>query len=114
MRIQTIIFCLALSFFSLVAIAGAGHDHSHSHDPVSQKQAESIAIKSVSQLIDKGKIDKSWKSIGVTKSEKKQYGSEMEWVVIFDNKKISDPAKQTLYVFLTISGEYLAANYSGK
>ena len=114
MRIQTLIFGFSLSFFSLVAIAGAGHDHSHSHEPVSQMQAESIAIKNVSQLADKGKIDKSWKSIKVIKTEKKDFGGNMEWVVSFKNEKISEPSKQTLFVFVTLSGEYLAANYTGK
>jgi len=114
MRMLTIIFSLALSFFTWVAIAGEGHDHSHSHDPVSQSQAEVNATKSVSALVDKDKIDKSWKSIKATKSEKKQFDGKMEWVVIFNNKTISDKEKQTLYVFLTLSGEYLAANYTGK
>ena len=56
MRFQTIFLSLVLSLFSL---AGAGHDHSHSHGPVSQDQAEAIALKSVSKLADKGKIDKT-------------------------------------------------------
>jgi len=114
MRILTIVFSLALSMFTWAAIAGEGHDHSHSHDPVSQSQAEAMATKSLSNLVDKGKIDKSWKSIKATKSEKKKFGSNMEWVVIFNNKTISDPQKQTLYIFLTLGGEYLAANYTGK
>ena len=114
MRMLTIIFSLALSLFTWVAIAGEGHDHSHSHDPVSQSQAETNATKSISQLVDKGKIDKSWKSVKATKSEKKKFGSNMEWVVVFNNKTVSDKEKQTLFVFLTLGGEYLAANYTGK
>ena len=114
MRTQTIFFALALSLFSLVAVAGSGHDHGHSHDPVSQLQAEDVAMKSVAKLVEKGKIDKSWKSIGVTKSMKKDFSGHMEWVISFKNEKISDPAKQTLFVFLTEGGEYLAANYTGK
>ena len=114
MRIQSIILSLMLSLFSLVAMAGAGHDHGHSHDPVSQSQAEEIAINSVSALADKGKIDGSWKSIKSTKSEKKDFSGHMEWVVMFNNKNTTDPAKQTLYIFLTLGGEYLAANHTGK
>jgi len=113
MRIQAIIISLTLSLFSLVAMAGAGHDHGHSHDPVTQIQAEEVATNSVSTLVDKGKIDKSWKSIKATKSEKKSFGGNMEWVVVFNNKNVSEPAKQTLYIFLTLGGEYLAANHTG-
>ena len=113
MRIQAIIITLMLSLFSLVAMAGAGHDHGHSHDPVSQSQAEEIATKNVSRLADSGKIDKSWKSIKATKSEQKDFSGHMEWVVVFNNKNISDSAKQTLYIFLDLGGKYLAANYTG-
>ncbi|NOZ55022.1 MAG: hypothetical protein GXP08_18100 [Gammaproteobacteria bacterium] len=114
MQIQTIIFALILSFFSLTAIAGTDHDHSHSHTPVSQSQAEATAIKNVIRLADNGKIDKSWKSIKVMKTEQKTFNEHLEWVVVFENKTLNDPAKQTLYVFLTLGGEYLAANYTGK
>ncbi len=114
MRMQIIIYSLVLSLYSLAATAGAGHDHGHSHEPVSQSQAEKIATTSVSKLADKGKIDKSWKSVSATKSEKKNFDGSMEWVVIFNNKNISDPTQQTLYIFLTLGGEYIAVNYSGK
>lgn len=114
MRITTIIFSLILSVISFAVVAGAGHDHSHSHDPVNQSQAEENAMKNVANLADKGKIDRSWKSTKVSKSEKKKFGDEFEWVVAFDNKKISEPTKQTLYIFLSLGGEYIAANYTGK
>lgn len=114
MRTKTIFLALALSLFSLSAVAGSGHDHGHSHGPVSQLQAEDIAINSIAKLVELGKIDKSWKSIGVMKSMKKDFSGHMEWVISFKNEKISDPAKQTLYVFLTEAGIYLAANYTGK
>ena len=114
MRIQTIIITFVLSIFSLAAVAGAGHDHGHSHDPVSQNQVEVVAINSVANLVDKGKIDKSWKTIGVMKSEKKKFGKSTEWVVSFKNKDISDASKQTLYIFLSLGGGYIAANHTGE
>lgn len=113
MRIQVIIFSLMLSLFSLVAMAGAGHDHGHSNDPVTQSQAEEIAANSISALVGNGRIDESWKSINATRSEKKKFGANMEWVVVFNNNNITDPAKQTLYVFLNLGGKYLATNYTG-
>lgn len=113
MRIQAIVLSLVLSLFSVVAMAGSGHDHGHAHDPVSQNRAEEIAVKSVSRLVDGGKLDKSWKATGVMKAEKKDFGGNMEWVITFKNEKIEDPEKQTLYIFLTLGGEYLAANYTG-
>jgi len=113
MRIQALIFGLVVSLFSWGAWAGPGHDHGHSHDPVSQSQAETIATESVSRLVERGKLDASWKGVKVAKAEQKKFGDQMEWVVSFQNSNASDPSKQTLYVFLTLGGEYLAANFTG-
>ena len=120
MRIKALVFSFMLSLLPVAVWAGADHDHghehghSHSHDPVTQSQAEEVAIKSIAMLIEKGKIDGSWKTVSVAKSEKKKFGDNIEWVVSFNNDKISDNAKQTLYVFLSLTGDYIAANYTGK
>lgn len=113
MRIQTLIFSLIVSLFSWGAWAGPGHDHGHSHDPVTQSQAETIATEKLAKLIEQGKLDSSWKDVKVAKAEQKKFKDQMEWVVSFQNSTASDPSKQTLYVFLTLGGEYLAANFTG-
>lgn len=122
MRIQSLLFTLILALSPAAVLAGANHDHghshddghSHSHDPVSQSQAEEVAMKSIARLIGKGKISSSWKSVKAAKAEKKKFGKKTEWVISFSNDKISDPQKQTLYVFVSLTGEYIAANYTGK
>lgn len=114
MRIHTLALTAILSLFSFSASAGAGHDHSHGHAAVSQTQAESIAVKNVAKLADKGKIDKSWTTVKASTVEKKSFGGNSEWVVVFNNGDIPDPEKRTLYIFLSVGGEYLAANHTGK
>lgn len=42
------------------------------------------------------------------------FDGDTEWVVVFVNDKIADTDKQKLYVFLTLGGDYIAANYTGK
>lgn len=106
------------SLFLILAIpvhAGSGHDHGHghAHAPVTQEEAEKIATSSVAELVKRNKVDSSWGSVAVHKSEKKEFGGQMEWVVTFKNKNLSDPEKQTLYIFLSLEGQYLAANYTG-
>ena len=117
MRIKTFIFTLVLLFSPLTALAGGGHDHGHghSHGPaeITQSQAVTIATDRVAMLVSKGKIDESWKSVKAAKSEKKMYGGQAEWVVTYKNSKVSDSAKNTLYIFLNISGGYIAANFTG-
>jgi len=105
-----------LSLFLLLtsqAYAGSGHDHGHSHAPVSKEEAENLATESVARLVERNKVDRSWQSVAAHKSEKKEFGGRMEWVVTFKNEKISDPEKQTIYVFLSLEGQYIAANHTG-
>ena len=109
MRIQAIILTILLTLFSSVALAGSGH----SHAPVTQQQAEQTASQIVANLASKGSIEESWSSTKVEKSEQKQFGNNQEWVIHFKNDTASDPEKATLYIFLTLSGEYIAANYTG-
>jgi hypothetical protein len=114
MRIKSIILGLILSSFSFVASAGAGHDHGDSHPPVDQATASTNATKIVAQLAKQKKIDESWGGISASSAEKKVFGDNSEWVVFFVNKKNSDTTKQKLYIFLSLGGEYIAANYTGK
>ncbi len=114
MRIYTLAITTVLYLCSFAAVAGSGHDHSQGHAAITQAQAESIASKNVARLADKEKIDKSWTAIKASKVEKKSFGGNSEWVVVFNNDAVSDPEKQTLYIFLSIGGDYLAANHTGK
>jgi hypothetical protein len=116
MKLQTLLLTFALSFFTPLVLAGANHDHGHghSHEPVTQEQAELTANHIMSTLVKRGVVDKSWDGIQVKKSEQKNFGGQMEWVISYDNTEITDKEKQTLYIFLTLSGEYLAANYTGQ
>lgn len=114
MNIQSIIVIFVLSLFSGAVTAGANHDHGHSHEPVTQQQAEQNASRVLSTLVSRGVIEDSWGAIRVASSEQKVFGGQTEWVVSYRNESVSDPSKRTLYIFLTLAGEYLAANYTGQ
>ncbi len=92
----------------------SAHGPGDSHEPVTQQEAETLATSAVSQLIAAGKIDSSWKTIRVANAKQKDFNGSMEWVVTFRNESVSDAAKQTLYVFLTLTGEIVGANYTGQ
>ena len=122
MRLLIIFFSLSITFLPINTMAGKDHDHghshgdehSHSHDLVNEDQAKKVASKNVARLAKKGKIDKSWTSVKPSSAEQKKFGKNVEWVVVFNNKNIKDSQKQTLYVFVSLSGKYIAANHSGK
>ncbi len=113
--LATTLFLTSL-LFGVPAFAGSGHDHGHSHaqTPVNQATAEKNADKVRASLVKREKIDKTWSMIKADSIKKNERGGHPEWVVIYLNDKITDTEKKKLYVFLTIGGEYIAANYTGK
>ncbi len=101
-------------FSSAVVFAGPGSDHSHEPSaPISEEKALKTAGDVVVTNVKKGKLDQSWENVKPTKIIQKTFKKEPEWVIIFNNDKIVDQNKQTLYVFLSLSGHYLGANYTG-
>ena len=114
MRMPTLLLGTILSLFTLTAMAGSGHDHGHSHAPVNQEAAETNATAIVAALVNKEKLEARWASITASSVEQKTFDGNPEWVVVFVNDKITDPAKQKLYIFLTSGGDYIAANYTGE
>lgn len=102
------------------AWAGPGHSHSHtkpgghSHGPttLNQKEAKEAGEFHVERLVKLKKIDKSWLKATHEKSEQKKFGKKTEWLVTFLNEKGVKGKK--LYIFLKPSGEFVAANFTGK
>jgi hypothetical protein len=111
------IFVTALAL-CLSTFAGPGHGHGHGHDhdhaaPVASKEKiGEIGRHHVERLLKKNKLDKSWKNAAFNKSEIKSFSGKKEWVVTFKNEKGVKGKK--LYIFLKTTGEFIAANFSGK
>ena len=103
-----------LSLMTAPAFSGSGHEHSHTQEPISEERAKQEASKQVAALVSKRKVDKSWSGIKPAKAYQKTFKKGPEWVVEFANSAASDKAKQTLYLFYTLDGHYMAANFTGK
>lgn len=116
MQLKTLLLGFALALLPVSVTAGSGHDHGHSHStaPVNQATAKANALEIVASLVKRNKLDNSWGSITASSVEKKTFGDHSEWLAIFVNDKITDSAKRTLYIFLSLDGAYIAANHSGK
>ena len=110
-NISTALLVSSLLFVSPV-MAGAGHSHAnggHSQGPISSEMAIQKATQKVKSLVESGKLDKSWADVKAVGASSK--GGE--WVVTYKNDKVSDAAKQTLYVFYSLDGIYTATNFTG-
>jgi hypothetical protein len=114
MRLTTLLLGSILSLFAFTTMAGSGHDHGHSHDPVNQETAVTNATEIVAAFVKGEKLEESWASITASSVEQKTFNGQPEWVVVFVNDEITDPARQKLYIFLTSGGDYIAANYTGE
>lgn len=122
-KLTTISVLLASLAFVLPAHAGSGHshdkdgghsNHGHSHGALNNDSAKAKAMRMLEGLVTKGVIDKSWEGTKPAKAEKKTFSKGPEWVVSFKNDKVKDKTKQTLYIFYSLDGHYIAANYSGQ
>lgn len=115
---RKIFICLLTLFiFTGTAVYAGPGQPGHSHGPatpITEAQALEKATSVVQSLVKKEKIDISWSEVRPTGVEKKQFEVGTAWVITFNNPKVEEKAKQTLYIFLSLSGEYIAANYSGK
>jgi len=114
--IKATVVTLALGLTSVYASGSHSHGngHSHTHKEVSQKTIKGQANNVLLGLIKKGKINNSWLNAPIKDMKKKQFHHNMEWVVSYENKKVTNKEKQTLYIFVSLIGKITGANHSGK
>lgn len=105
--LKAIFVSLSLLFTASTAIAGSGHYHG----PIDQAGAEQRAERAVSSLIKQSVLEPSWQGLPVTSVEKAEYPGDKVWLARFSNAKATDSAKQELYVYLTLTGGFITANY---
>ena len=110
------ILCIFVLLSSLaLAHPDGGRDHTHApEEPISKKQAQERASKVVAKKVKAGKLNKSWTAIEPTKIYQKDFGHGPEWVVEFHDPKVTDKAKDTVYVFIGLKGKVFGINFTGE
>jgi Family of unknown function (DUF6488) len=112
MSIVTLIATLAVAPTAF-ADAGGGC-HFHGNAPVKEAVLVGCASEYKDGLVSKGKIDSSWKGVKLDKAETVEGKKMKEWKLTFKNPAEKDTTKQTLYMFYTLTGNFIAANFTGK
>ncbi len=107
-------FALALMLAcGAAAPAGAHPDH----DMYEMENPRLLVVSSaqyvVGTMVDRQILDQSWQNIQASSARLREREGLMEWVVIFRNDAAQDPAQRVLYVMVSPTGQYLAANYTG-
>jgi hypothetical protein len=96
------------------AFAGADATcHFHGKTLAEEKTVLACADKRKESLIKNGKIDSTWKDIRHEKIVKVDGKKAQEWMVTFKNPSAKDKSKETLYMYFTLIGNFIAANFSG-
>jgi len=103
-------------FASTGAHAGAdGSCHFHGSKPAAEATVIQCATQYKNQLVEGGKLEKSWQAVAkVDKLEQVDGKRSKEWKLSFKNPAAADKAKDTLYLFYTLPGNFIAANHTGQ
>lgn len=113
---------LAIAIASAAALSPAapafadkgGTCHFHGSTPAKEETVLTCAAQRKEALVASGKLDASWKTLKHAQVEQIDGKKGKEWKVVFKNPAAPDKEKQTLYVFLSLPGNVLAANHTGK
>lgn len=109
-----------LMAFSLAAVAApvsadkGGSCHFHGSEAAKEDTILRCAVQRKDALASGGKIEGSWKGARQEKLEQVDGKKGKEWRVTFRNPEAKEKGKEALYVFLSLQGNVLAANFSGK
>jgi hypothetical protein len=109
---------LAFAILGLSTAAQAGADascHFHGSKPAAQATVVQCAVQYKDKLVEGGKLEKSWQTVSQTASIEQVDGKRSkEWKLSFKNPSATDKSKDTLYLFYTLPGNFVAANHTGQ
>lgn len=107
-------FAIAITF-SQSLFAGGGDDcHFHGNKPAAKETVLRCADQRKGKLIARRKIDAGWGSVKHESITTIDGEKGKEWKVTFNNPASSDKSKTNMYLFFSESGNFIAANHSGK
>lgn len=114
---KTLIAFATLTIPLLIAPVRAdegGSCHFHGSKPAALETVAGCAEQRKAQLIKQGKLDASWVGVKPGTPEQVDGKKGKEWKLSFHNPGAADKNKQTLYMFYTLPGNFIAANFTGQ
>ncbi|MBW8471453.1 MAG: hypothetical protein K0M67_24595 [Thiobacillus sp.] len=115
MKTLAIATAIASTLFAApAALADQGSScHFHGSKPATEAVVTDCAAKRKASLVKVGKLDASWQAIPLDKAELVDGKKGKEWKLSFKNPAVTDASKQTLYLFFSQPGNFIAANHTG-
>lgn len=115
---KSLFFIAMLSTTMLVAspaLAGEGGScHFHGNKPAAESVVKDCAEQRRASLVKSGKLDASWQAAKPEAPEMVDGKKGKEWRVRYTNPAAADKSKQTLFLFFSPSGNFIAANFTGQ
>jgi hypothetical protein len=107
--VATLVCLLAGSF----AAPAFGHPEGHDEPSyVTPLTAKSLSDQVVKQMVERKIVPESWLKAAAKSPDVRVRNGEPEYVTVYRNAAIADPAKQTLYVIFSVYGQYLGASHT--
>jgi Family of unknown function (DUF6488) len=91
-----------------------GGCHFHGSKPAAAETVAGCAAQRKALLIKQGKLDASWQGSKAGTPEQVDGKKGREWKLSFHNPAAQDKSRQTLYMFYTLPGNFVAANFTGQ
>ena len=115
MKSLVIAAALVSTLIAAPALASEGSScHFHGNKPTTEAVVSDCAAQRKASLVKAGKLDASWQAVKQDKAELVDGKKGKEWKVSFKNPAVTDAAKQTLYIFFSQPGNFIAANHTGQ
>ena len=114
-QLTTALCTAAVLTLSLPVFASDAADcHFHGSAAATRETVSGCAVRHQQKLVAGGKVDKSWLAIKPSTLEQIDGQRGKEWKVMFKDPAAADKTKEILYMFLTVQGNLIAANFTGK
>ena len=106
---------LSTTLWAPAALAAAGGScHFHGYKPASEATVSGCAVQRKDALVKSGKLDASWTAVKPDKIEAVEGKKGKEWKVTFKDTAAKDKTKETLYMFFSLPGNFIASNFTGE
>jgi hypothetical protein len=91
-----------------------GSCHFHGSKPAAEATVSGCAAQRKDALVKSAKLDAAWRTVKPEKIEMVEGKKGKEWKVTFKDPAAKDKTKETLYMFFTPPGNFIASNFTGQ
>ncbi len=114
MKLATTLIFLGAALATPTWADKGGSCHFHGSKAAIETTVAGCATQRKEALVKGGKLEADWLAVKPEKTEQSDGKKGKEWRVTFKNPSAKDKSKETLYMFFTLPGNFIAANFTGQ